>query len=101
MIPFLCLLACTGMLYRMRDRFGDCMQTPEAKECSICFELIGHDSQSCKFDKRHVFHRSCWKEWMKERSSCPICRRSQGMFIDIHGNEDESLREHFAWLFQL
>merc|ERR1719478_1526018 len=88
MIPLLCLCACTGMLYKMRDRLGECVQGREEKQCTICLELIDRDFHACRFDKRHTFHKNCWKEWMKQRNACPICRQSQGMMIDSHGYEE-------------
>uniref|UniRef100_A0A915EAH8 RING-type domain-containing protein n=1 Tax=Ditylenchus dipsaci TaxID=166011 RepID=A0A915EAH8_9BILA len=43
-------------------------------ECLIC---LGdkHSSVECKvLDCGHAFHEECAEKWLKESSTCPICR---------------------------
>lgn len=43
------------------------------QECCICMEPFGHYTvveTSCK----HVFHKQCCREWLRQARSCPVCR---------------------------
>lgn len=42
-------------------------------ECSIC--LSKGNKALCKTECEHYFHITCIKEWLKDNSTCPICRR--------------------------
>lgn len=50
-------------------------------ECNICM-----DNYKCKQYKRilpeckHTFHKKCIDEWLKKKSSCPVCRKD---YLDI------------------
>ena len=47
-------------------------------QCMICLDnLDSPDKQiAClKCDSRHVFHKSCIDEWLKQNSTCPTCRK--------------------------
>lgn len=43
------------------------------RECCICMETFGRGTiveTSCK----HVFHKQCCREWLRQARSCPVCR---------------------------
>uniref|UniRef100_A0A7S3L0S7 RING-type domain-containing protein n=1 Tax=Amphora coffeiformis TaxID=265554 RepID=A0A7S3L0S7_9STRA len=43
------------------------------RECCICMETFGRRTiveTSCK----HVFHKQCCREWLRQARSCPVCR---------------------------
>ena len=43
------------------------------RECCICMEPFGQKAvveTSCK----HVFHKQCCREWLRQARSCPVCR---------------------------
>ena len=43
------------------------------RECCICMETFGQKTvveTACK----HVFHKQCCREWLRQARSCPVCR---------------------------
>ena len=46
----------------------------DSKECCICMEaFIEHDViviTKCE----HIFHKQCCREWLRQASTCPVCR---------------------------
>lgn len=42
--------------------------------CPICYEDLEQDSSSKLINCMHEFHIECIHQWLKIRSSCPICR---------------------------
>lgn len=43
-------------------------------ECSICFEHIQSNLQTCNLICGHTFHSVCLCIWNIESNKCPICR---------------------------
>eukprot|EP00761_Pharyngomonas_kirbyi_P007415 gb/GECH01007425.1/.p1 GENE.gb/GECH01007425.1/~~gb/GECH01007425.1/.p1 ORF type:complete len:253 (+),score=73.38 gb/GECH01007425.1/:1-759(+) len=43
------------------------------KECSICFTGL-HAKYSVALPCSHVFHQSCIRQWLAQKSTCPLCR---------------------------
>tara|TARA_Y100001972_G_scaffold82377_1_gene100268 strand:- start:302 stop:649 length:348 start_codon:yes stop_codon:yes gene_type:complete len=41
-------------------------------ECSIC--LTKGNKAFCKTECGHYFHITCIKEWLKDNTTCPMCR---------------------------
>jgi hypothetical protein len=63
-----------------------CEAVPEP-ECSICFESIGFTAKyitKCQ----HTFHTGCINKWCKTNNSCPLCRTSPLMEINLTKNAD-------------
>tara|TARA_B110000285_G_C14973779_1_gene537916 strand:+ start:533 stop:865 length:333 start_codon:yes stop_codon:yes gene_type:complete len=58
--------------------------------CSICLET--HTNEIHTTSCGHVFHKDCISIWLKEHTSCPICRQEQ---IPIK-TEELKYREHMA-----
>jgi surface protein len=50
----------------------------EDRECSICMDTIEpKDKKNTMITPcNHAYHKDCLKRWMKDRSSCPDCRRT-------------------------
>jgi surface protein len=48
------------------------------RECSICMDSIDpKDKKNIMITPcNHAYHKDCLKRWMKDRSSCPDCRRT-------------------------
>jgi len=48
------------------------MEAPAIEDCAICMDpvLRLEFSMAC----RHVFHASCVRTWLRNKSSCPVCR---------------------------
>lgn len=43
--------------------------------CNICLDKMIHDSELVILDCKHIYHKSCLKEWLtKESTKCPSCR---------------------------
>lgn len=43
------------------------------QDCSICMEKIMRHDLQC-LPCAHVFHRACIFRWLRENSTCPVCR---------------------------
>lgn len=47
-------------------------------ECSICFDKIKKRQKfralPCSNVKQHCFHTKCIDQWLKNNTSCPVCR---------------------------
>ena len=85
------------------------------RECFICLDsapnMIGEHVLNpftlkqcgCRFS----VHPRCWREWIRARNMCPICRRPITMiqipqpseFIEVEG--DDSIQKRFFILFTL
>lgn len=46
------------------------------KNCAICLEKFEEDQIIKKLECEHIFHRMCFKNWMKKSSNCPLCRHN-------------------------
>jgi hypothetical protein len=50
------------------------------KECPICFEEYHNEQNNLNLNNvvitecGHLFHKTCIKEWIKEKPNCPVCR---------------------------
>jgi len=43
-------------------------------ECLICLNIFLKDDMITTLSCSHIFHSLCLKEWMKYKSTCPLCR---------------------------
>ena len=50
--------------------------------CSICLETDTKETHTTNCG--HVFHKSCISTWLKEKNSCPMCRKEQIIMYMIH-----------------
>ncbi|CAO1613436.1 unnamed protein product [Sympodiomycopsis kandeliae] len=46
------------------------------ENCSICLDEYMQESSLAETWCKHVFHEHCLKQWFKQASNCPMCRRS-------------------------
>ncbi|EDS42258.1 potassium channel modulatory factor 1 [Culex quinquefasciatus] len=46
-------------------------------ECSVCFEQISADENK-QLVCGHVFHGNCINRWLRNKSTCPMCRKDVG-----------------------
>jgi hypothetical protein len=43
--------------------------------CAICREAFEHGEICSEVPRcRHLFHRNCIDEWLKSKTTCPMCR---------------------------
>ncbi|XP_066170267.1 E3 ubiquitin-protein ligase TTC3 [Sylvia atricapilla] len=55
--------------------------------CTICHDEMGRDC--CELECGHHFHRECIRTWLKQHSTCPMCR--------VHALLPEDFPELPAW----
>ncbi|XP_073137762.1 RING-H2 finger protein ATL66-like [Henckelia pumila] len=49
--------------------------SPGGAECCICLGIYGDEDEVKILPQcRHCFHKECVDEWLKNQSSCPLCR---------------------------
>ena len=79
-----CPMICTGTpkktpcAYRAKAGSDFCgLNTPnaECEDCPICFVRITRTSVKKQLSCDHTFHRKCIDKWLRDRSTCPMCRR--------------------------
>lgn len=44
------------------------------RECCICMEDFCHTDVVVETGCHHVFHKSCCREWLRQATTCPVCR---------------------------
>ncbi|XP_041067281.1 E3 ubiquitin-protein ligase DZIP3-like isoform X4 [Carcharodon carcharias] len=49
-------------------------QSIEEDPCVICHEELVPPKDCYELECKHVFHKKCIDYWLKEQSTCPICR---------------------------
>jgi Ring finger domain len=45
-----------------------------AKECCICMEEFNRQDVAVEAKCRHIFHKPCMREWLRQARTCPVCR---------------------------
>ncbi|TYG94836.1 hypothetical protein ES288_A11G220600v1 [Gossypium darwinii] len=48
----------------------------ETEPCCICQEDYANGEELGKLDCGHDFHFSCIKQWLVQKNSCPICKKT-------------------------
>ncbi|XWS45251.1 hypothetical protein CRYUN_Cryun15aG0120300 [Craigia yunnanensis] len=48
----------------------------EAESCCICQEDYANGEELGKLDCGHDFHFNCVKQWLVQKNSCPICKKT-------------------------
>ncbi|CAK9159456.1 unnamed protein product [Ilex paraguariensis] len=61
-----------------RHTFESIKRGPEvdAKSCCICLDDYANGQELGKLDCGHDFHFDCIKQWLMEKNSCPICKKT-------------------------
>ena len=44
--------------------------------CSICLEKFKKYDLVCDLPCKHTFHKNCIKTWAKQKTNCPLCKRT-------------------------
>lgn len=44
--------------------------------CAICREQFNKSNETIMLHCKHMYHKNCILEWLKEQNTCPICRES-------------------------
>eukprot|EP00538_Stauroneis_constricta_P000461 CAMPEP_0119571712 /NCGR_PEP_ID=MMETSP1352-20130426/44258_1 /TAXON_ID=265584 /ORGANISM="Stauroneis constricta, Strain CCMP1120" /LENGTH=902 /DNA_ID=CAMNT_0007621395 /DNA_START=192 /DNA_END=2900 /DNA_ORIENTATION=- len=44
-------------------------------ECCICMEDFCNTDEIIETKCKHVFHKQCCREWLKQARTCPVCRK--------------------------
>ena len=65
----------------------------QIEECSICLEKIESTKKSLKC--KHHFHEKCIDKWIKNNSSCPLCREKIKNPKDENNKNEEILNTIF------
>lgn len=47
----------------------------EKEDCPICLNDFEDDEEVCFLDCTHKFHHNCIVQWVREKNTCPLCRR--------------------------
>ena len=45
-----------------------------AEECSVCMEPYSSEQWKSELPCKHVFHNKCAFQWLRKKSTCPLCR---------------------------
>ena len=64
-------------------KYGDHKLPKMGIECTICQVEYKLGDRLVKLPCSHDYHKDCVVKWLKQRDSCPMCRRS----IEKHGNQ--------------
>lgn len=48
----------------------------QTDECSICLTQFNQSDDIVELSCKHTFHRSCVLRWFREKTDCPVCRKS-------------------------
>jgi hypothetical protein len=44
------------------------------RECCICMEAFRSQDVIVETNCRHMFHKNCCREWLRQARTCPVCR---------------------------
>jgi len=55
----------------------------QAPQCAICLEDFGDGSLLCRLPGcEHLFHNCCFRPWLRQSVTCPLCRRNLSASVD-------------------
>ena len=54
--------------------------TSSSEVCPVCFEVL---SSSVELPCGHRLHRHCAEPWLRQKGSCPTCRRCVDVALEI------------------
>lgn len=69
----------------------DAIVGENGRECCICMEEFTAQDWLVKTPCKHVFHKPCCREWLRQARTCPVCR------LDIPGSlQQQQQQQHVS-----
>ena len=50
--------------------------TKEQSACPICLEKMEKETKNIMLQCGHTYHKPCIEQWMKQKQTCPVCRKT-------------------------
>jgi hypothetical protein len=63
-------------------------------ECCICMENFDYHDEVVETACKHVFHKSCCRQWLRQARTCPVCRSDIPSTLEGFTEETESTNGH-------
>ncbi|KAF0924654.1 hypothetical protein E2562_010251 [Oryza meyeriana var. granulata] len=61
--------------YKREEAGGSEEEDEEERECAVCLAVMADGEAARRLPRcMHVFHRGCVDVWLRENSTCPVCR---------------------------
>ena len=80
-----------GQQLRRAEGAGEC--SPE--ECALCLTTVETDVEHAQLVLcRHVFHRDCYEDFVRNKSACPICRGASACVLKPPAGSPPLQRRH-------
>lgn len=75
------------------------------QECAICLDTILLTDKCTQLSCQHQFHTDCVRQWLREKTTCPLCRQTVAvptLFDDIiKTSSSKSVKEVLDSMFLL
>ncbi|WVZ96988.1 hypothetical protein U9M48_042559 [Paspalum notatum var. saurae] len=82
------IAALPEFMYRKEDVDGE-----EERECAVCLGAMAEGDAVRRLPRcTHVFHRGCIDVWLREHSTCPVCR-NEVVRLAIAGSGEKEQQE--------
>jgi Ring finger domain len=59
-----------------------------SRECCICMEGFTHQDVIVETNCRHLFHKNCCREWLRQARTCPVCRDDIPSTLEMVSNSN-------------
>ena len=60
----------------------------DESSCAICIDKFERGASVIRLNCNHTFHHTCLSEWIKYKSTCPMCVADLSEVVDIDGRTD-------------
>lgn len=79
------IAALPEFMYRRKEDAADGKEEREL-ECAVCLGAMADGDAARRLPScMHVFHRGCVDVWLRERSTCPVCRAEVDVVVRSSG----------------